>query len=174
MCRAGGMTGAIAAIVMTDVNDRISVAGPLDCEDLRQARAAGIALVVDLRDDAEPVSHGLDPRSEAVVAAAIGLPHRRVPMGVGEPSRRAFAEIEAIVRGASGRVLLHCASGRRAAAAVVAVLGRADRWTPATCKGALRALGFDVAGMPPLGRAIVEYVTHGPADERVAGCGLGI
>jgi len=159
---------------MTELNDRITVAGALDREDLERARASGVSLVVDLRDDAEPVPHGLDPRSEEILCAALGLAHRRVPMGPADPARRAFAEIDALVRATPGRVLLHCASGRRAAAAVVAMLGRADRWTPAACGGAFRALGFDVDRMPPLGRAVAEYVTRGPADDHVAGCGLGI
>lgn len=159
---------------MIDVDDRICVAGALRREDLARAREAEVVLVIDLREDTEPVPHGLDPRATEALAAALGLSYRRVAMGPGGPFRRAFGEIDALVRAARGRVLVTCASGRRAAAAAVAVLGRAGRWTPASSAEVLCALGFDPAAMPPLGRAVEEYVVHGPIEAHVAGDGLGI
>lgn len=159
---------------MTRMDERIDVAGALGREELERARERGVRLVIDLREDGEPVPHGLDPWAEQVLATALGLVHRRVPIGPGGGFRAAFAEIDAHVQGASGRVLLHCASGRRAAAAAVAVEGRARGWTVAACAELLRARGFDPAAMPPLGRAVEEYVAHGPANDTVPGEGLGI
>jgi uncharacterized protein (TIGR01244 family) len=159
---------------MIQVDDGISVAGALGREDLTRAREAGITLVIDLREDSEPVPHGLDPRAAELLATAFGISYRRVPIGPAGPFRIAFGEIAALVRQARGRVLVVCATGRRAAAAAVAVLGRARRWTPAASADALHALGFDVAGMPPLARAVAEYVERGPVGDHVAGDGLGI
>lgn len=159
---------------MIELDESITVWGALERADLETARAGGVTLVVDLREDTEPVPHGLAPSAEAACAGVLGLSHRRVPIGPEGPFRRPFAVVDALVHATCGRVLLHCASGRRAAAAAVAALGRARGWTPAECTRTLRRLGFEVGSMPPLGRAVAEYVARGPADGHVAGGGLGI
>jgi len=159
---------------MIRVDERIAVAGALEAEDLAAARDAGIRMVIDLREDTEPVPSGLDPEEEPEAAAEIGIVHRRLPVGPRTSLRRAFGDLDALLADAPGPALIHCASGRRAVAAAVAVLGRAGGWTPAACIRQIRSLGFETTAMPPLGEAVVDYATRGPGERHVAGVGLGI
>jgi len=87
------------------------LAGQPDAAGLAAARDAGVAVVIDLRD---PSEHDWD---EAAAAEAIGLQYHNVPVSGRALSREAMQRIDAIVRENEGEeILLHCASGNRAAA----------------------------------------------------------
>ena len=86
--------------------------GPPDATALEAAKAKGIAVVVDLRGPEE----GTAATEKAVRAA--GLAYHSVPFLHGEPLQPdAVERVAAIVDAAApGTVLVHCASGQRAAA----------------------------------------------------------
>jgi uncharacterized protein (TIGR01244 family) len=96
--------------------DTIGVAGALTEGDLEGARRAGYRTVIDLRGDGEPTPRGLCPSDERLAAGRLGLGYLQVPI---EPETFDHVRVEIVRRkldSACGPVLLHCATGRRAAA----------------------------------------------------------
>lgn len=91
---------------------RLWIGGLLDAAALAQLRANGVELVINLREPAEP------GWNEDESAAALGLTYRSVPVGRGQPFTRAtFERITALVlEHPTGGVMIHCATGNRAAA----------------------------------------------------------
>lgn len=88
----------------------VGIAGTPDLAGLAARRDAGLALVVDLRTEAE------DPTVERAAAEAVGLRWVNLPVG-SDPADaavvRRFGELLASVPEGRG-VLLHCRSGNRA------------------------------------------------------------
>ncbi len=86
-------------------------AGPPDAEAVAAAKAKGIVLVIDLRAPEEGIE-----TTEAAVRAA-GLGYHSEPFRSGEPmSEEAVNRVASLVADAApGTVLVHCASGQRAA-----------------------------------------------------------
>lgn len=91
---------------------RVWIGGLLDAAALTQLRADGVELVINLREPAEP------GWNEEESAAALGLTYRNVPVDRGQPFTRAtFERITALVlEQPTGGVMIHCATGNRAAA----------------------------------------------------------
>jgi uncharacterized protein (TIGR01244 family) len=90
---------------------RLYIAGQPDAAGLAAARDAGVGIVIDLRD---PSEHDWD---EAAAAAKLGLDYHNVPVSGRALSRDAMERIHAIVQeNPDEEILLHCASGNRAAA----------------------------------------------------------
>lgn len=87
-------------------------AGQPDAAGLEAAKQAGVSVVINLR---QPGEHDWD---EAAAAEAAGLRYYSVPVNGAAPLARADMErIEAIVHEhEDADVLIHCASGNRAAA----------------------------------------------------------
>lgn len=146
---------------MIAFDERIWIAGELDEDQLVSAKNAGIGLVIDLRADGEPVGRGLDPAGETRVAAHIDLLHRRFPIVADRLCRQRFDEVGRVVAQSGVPVLVHCASGRRAAVALVASQGRRCGWSAEQCAKRIRQLGFDLEGMPLLRDALAAYVALG-------------
>ena len=97
---------------------RLWIAGRLDAAALAQARAAGVDVVVNLRDPSEP---GWD---EAAAAAALGMPYRNPVLPKQGPLTRAVLEAidAAVAAHPDADVLVHCETGNRAAAWLAAYL----------------------------------------------------
>jgi uncharacterized protein (TIGR01244 family) len=83
------------------------LAGQPDRAALEAARDAGVVGVVNLR---RPVEMTWD---EAGAVEALGLAYYHVPVGGSGDRSDAFAEVDRIVAGLDGPVLVHCASGGR-------------------------------------------------------------
>lgn len=83
--------------------------GQPDQAALEQARAAGVAVVINLRD---PSEHAWDERS---AVETLGMAYHNVPVARGRPFDRAvFQRIEALVeQHHEQQVLVHCASSNR-------------------------------------------------------------
>jgi uncharacterized protein (TIGR01244 family) len=159
---------------MIQFDERVWVAGSLDENELRALKAAGVALLIDLRDDGEPAPRGLDPDDEARLAAAVDLPRRRVAIAVDHSCRTRFEEVGRLVEATDAPVLVHCASGRRAAVVLVANEGRRCGWSPDECAQRVRGLGFDLENMPFLRDALADYVSREAESPAAAGAGAGI
>lgn len=86
--------------------------GPPDAAALSAAKERGIATVIDLRGPDEGTA------ATAALVEAAGLAHHAVPFPRGAPfDRAAVQRVAALVAAAPpGAVLVHCASGQRAAA----------------------------------------------------------
>ena len=106
------LTAAVLSLVLLAPGRAavVGVAGAPDLAGLAARRDAGLALVVDLRTEAE------DPARERAAAEAVGLRWVNLPVGsdpADEAVVRRFGELLASVPAGRG-VLLHCRSGNRA------------------------------------------------------------
>lgn len=113
-------------------------AGPPDAAAVAVAKAKGIVLVIDLRGPEEGIE-----TTEAAVRAA-GLAYHSVPFRSGEPlSLEAVDRVASLVADAApGTVLVHCASGQRAAGWWAADLVLHQNVELATALEAARAAGL--------------------------------
>ena len=96
--------------------DRIVVSGLPDAAELAGHAAEGITLVVDLRTPGEGLAQ------EAVQVAELGMRYVNLPVGSEAASAMIMARVASLVAETQGRVLLHCASGNRAAEVRVRML----------------------------------------------------
>lgn len=81
-------------------------------------KAAGVGIVLDLRDPMEP-----RPLDEPAVVAGLGMEYVNVPLGTGTLNDESAGTILGVLRGAGeGWVFMHCASGGRAGGALLPYL----------------------------------------------------
>jgi uncharacterized protein (TIGR01244 family) len=81
----------------------------------RAVAAAGIATVLDIREDREPRGH-----DEPAAVEAAGLRYINIPFGHGRIPAAAFERVRAVMREAGDEpILVHCASGNRVGAALI-------------------------------------------------------
>jgi protein tyrosine phosphatase (PTP) superfamily phosphohydrolase (DUF442 family) len=87
-------------------------------DDLERFRAAGGAIVLDLRDPMEP-----RPMDEPALAARLGLEYVNVPVVSGSLTDLTLERVLGVLRDAGERtVLVHCASGSRVGGALLPYL----------------------------------------------------
>jgi protein tyrosine phosphatase (PTP) superfamily phosphohydrolase (DUF442 family) len=100
----------------------LRIGGQPDRAGMRAAREAGVAVVIDLREQGETVFDG------SAVASEEGLEYHRVPVARGRSfSSDVFAQVDALVDAAGDRIVfVHCAAGPRAAAWLAAHLVERD------------------------------------------------
>jgi protein tyrosine phosphatase (PTP) superfamily phosphohydrolase (DUF442 family) len=92
--------------------------GQPSAEQLDQFRAAGGAVILDIRDPMEA-----RPFDEAAHARALGLEYVNVPISPGATGDERMDRILATLRGNAGKeVLFHCGSGNRVGGAMLAYL----------------------------------------------------
>jgi uncharacterized protein (TIGR01244 family) len=92
--------------------------GQPSAENLQAFKAAGGAVVLDLRDPMEP-----RPFDEPATAAALGLDYVNLPVGPGSLTDETLGRVRDTLRGAAGcPVLVHCASGNRVGGALIPYL----------------------------------------------------
>jgi protein tyrosine phosphatase (PTP) superfamily phosphohydrolase (DUF442 family) len=92
--------------------------GQPTADDLERFRAAGGAIVVDLRDPMEP-----RPLDEPAVAERLGLEYVNVPVSSGSLTDQTIERVLGVLRSAGGRTtLVHCASGSRVGGALLPYL----------------------------------------------------
>jgi protein tyrosine phosphatase (PTP) superfamily phosphohydrolase (DUF442 family) len=89
--------------------------GQPSAANLAAFKAAGGAIVLDLRDPMEP-----RPLDEPAAAAALGMEYVNIPVGGGSLTDATLDRILAVLRQAGDRlVLVHCASGNRVGGALL-------------------------------------------------------
>ncbi len=116
--KKGGRTTGSAALSLPNAREPwpgvISAGQPM-ARQWAGLRAAGIAAVVDIREDWEPRGH-----DEAGAVERAGLRYVRVPFGHGPIRDETFARVREVMRAArSEPVVVHCASGNRVGAALI-------------------------------------------------------
>lgn len=101
---------------MQKVTQHLTIAGALTADGLKSLAAKGYRTVVDLRGDCEVTRRGLEPCQEHTLVTTLGMEYRQVPIELRTFDYGRIASVRQLLRTAQGPVLLHCASGRRAAA----------------------------------------------------------
>ncbi len=115
----------------------LHLAGQPDAAGLTAAKKAGVSVVIDLRD---PSEHDWD---EATAARELGLAYHSVPVDGQELSRDAMQRIDAIVGENDDKgILIHCASGNRAAAWLAIHLAEQEGMDPAEALAIGRKAGL--------------------------------
>lgn len=116
----------------------LHTAGQPDAGQLARAAAAGVTTVIDLRGEAE--ERGFD---EAATVQALGLRYLRLPVAGAEGvTVEAARQLHALLAGADGPVLLHCASGNRAGALLALAAAHVEGADNATALELGRAAGL--------------------------------
>jgi uncharacterized protein (TIGR01244 family) len=124
----------------------ITIADQPTEEELRALKTQGYTGVVNLRHDGEP-EQPLSTSEEGKKIQEMGLDYLHYGVGGGPLTSEGVTSVcEFLDRHASGKVLVHCRKGARAAALVLIREALAKKWgaEEAVAKG--RALGLDVDG----------------------------
>jgi uncharacterized protein (TIGR01244 family) len=129
------------------LSDSVLASPQIGVSDVADAKALGVALVVNNRPEGE--AEDQTPGSEIEAAArAAGLDYVAIPIthaGFSEPQVAAMADALA---GADGRVLAYCRSGTRST--LLWALARASQGDdPETLTDAAGRAGYDVAPVRP-------------------------
>ena len=114
--------------------------------DLSALKAEGYVGVVNLRNDGEP-EQPLGIAAEGETARALGLDYLHYGVGAAPLSESGVGSVcDFLDAHASGKVLVHCRKGGRAAALVLLHRAKAENWSPDEAFAKGRALGLDVDG----------------------------
>ena len=93
-------------------------AGQPSAEQFRNAQAAGVSLVIDIRDPMEP-----RPFDEAAVVSSLGMRYVNIPVVAGALSDDLMDQLLAALRSGDGKpTMLHCASANRVGGPLIAYL----------------------------------------------------
>lgn len=150
----------------------MAIAGTLTRDDLEEIRRRGYRVVLDLRVHDEPVAGGLSPAQEAVEARKLDLEYHCVEVSLHALDDCVVERLRGALATLPGRVVVHCASGRRAAVFAILDLACREGWSAQECLTRLRALGFDGDEMPALRELLVRHVdarTPGRSPARASG-----
>ncbi|GGA35589.1 TIGR01244 family sulfur transferase [Pelagibacterium lentulum] len=94
------------------INDKVSVAGQIQPEDVAQIKAAGFVAIVNNRPDGEAPDQP-DGAQIAQAAQEAGLRYFEIPMGREGVSTHMVAATRDIIDESEGPVLCYCRSGTR-------------------------------------------------------------
>lgn len=128
------------------IDDKLSVWGQLLPDQVRDAAADGITLIVNNRPDGEQPGQPLAMEIEAAAAEA-GIAYRHIPVAGGFSPAQVEATAEAL-DSTEGRVLAFCASGTRST--YLWALARAKAGDDAAeIIGKAAAAGYDLTPLKP-------------------------
>jgi uncharacterized protein (TIGR01244 family) len=99
---------------MKQVSDKLFIAPQLRAGDIRAAKAAGIAAIVNNRPDGEEAGQPTSWENRRV-AEAEGMAYTHVPVVPGRVTKGHVADFQASLARADGPVLAHCKTGTRSA-----------------------------------------------------------
>jgi uncharacterized protein (TIGR01244 family) len=163
----------------TDVSSGISVAdGQPARAELATLAEQGFAAVVNLREEGE-ADERMSPAEEGEAVRTSGMSYLHVPFSLRDPAAASAAvdDFRREMSGLPGRVLVHCGSGRRAAALTAIHLGlkegrRGDGAGLGLAARTASACGLRVELRRPQPRPLQEprardLVTGGPAARPV-------
>lgn len=130
------------------LNDTIMASPQIGFDEIEEAKAAGVTLVINNRPDGEDPDA---PQSDAIEAAAkaAGLDYCAIPIGRSGFSEPQVDEMIKALDGAEGRVLAYCRTGTRSTllwALAQAKLGK----NPDEIAQAAQAAGYDVSPVRPM------------------------
>lgn len=156
LCLLISTNASAADATLRQPRPNLITAGQPSAQQLRDAAAAGVSTVIDLRQPDE--DRGFD---EAALAEQLGLRYVRLPIagasGITEDNART---LQRLLKQDQGRTLLHCASSNRAGALLALINGRLEG---ASAEAALQ-LGRDagMTSLEPAARAALEAAASSP------------
>ena len=123
------------------LDDHMLVSGQIAPEDVAEAAAQGVTMIVNNRPDGEIPGQPTSAQIEAAAAAA-GLGYRHIPVAGGfSPAQ--VQEMADALAAADGKVLAFCGSGRRSS--YIWALARAQAGDdPEEIVGKAAAAGYDL------------------------------
>jgi len=130
------------------LDDKTLVSGQITAEDLRQAKAEGVTLVVNNRPDNEDAGQPTSAEIEAAAQAA-GLDYRHVPIVRGMGPTDVELMRDAMAATGDGKLLAYCRSGMRSTLAW-AVACRESGVPRADLERKAAAAGFSLAAVDHL------------------------
>jgi uncharacterized protein (TIGR01244 family) len=133
--------------VKRPITPGITIADQPTEADLRALKDEGYVGVINLRNDGEP-EQPLGTAAEGQAAKALGLDYLHYGVGGAPLSESGVASVcEFLDRHAgSGKVLVHCRKGSRAAALVLLHQAKAQGWAPGEALARGKTMGLDVEG----------------------------
>jgi uncharacterized protein (TIGR01244 family) len=152
------------------LDERLAIAAGLSTGDLGRFAGDGGRTIIDLREDDEASVGGMIFAAGAARAAALGIGYQRVPMSHRAPAERSVETGRALLCDVSGRILLHCTDGARAAALALIHLGCDRGVALGDCYARAELLRVRCGGVGRLLEFWVGYVL-GHAEDRVMGIG---
>lgn len=132
----------------TPITDNFLVSGQLTADDIRDAAASGVTLIVNNRPDGEAFGQ---PKTEELEAAAkaVGVEYIYLPVGMSGITPAHTAALENAVNDAApGKTLAFCKTGVRSVLARSYAAARFGKPVDQIIEEASRA-GFDIAGHRP-------------------------
>lgn len=142
------------------INDRISVGGQPNEDDLARLAAQGYRTVVNFRADGEE-NNQWAPSEEGHAAEALGMKYCQLPTFAHALTSEPIDRFRAAEGSLPGPIYAHCTSGKRAAAIALAQLACTQSMTPADIEESARHWG--VSGKPQLLTAVKNYAAaHSP------------
>jgi uncharacterized protein (TIGR01244 family) len=126
----------------------IAVADQPSEEDLRSLKAAGYTGVINLRNDGEP-EQPIGTSEEGELVRASGLEYLHYGVGGAPLSAAGVGSVDDFLSrhtAKSGKVLVHCRKGSRAAALVLLHLAGEQKWGADEAVARGRELGLEVDG----------------------------
>jgi uncharacterized protein (TIGR01244 family) len=140
------------------IDQRITISGVLGGEEIARLGAQGVRTLIDLRTSEEPVSGGLTPAEEQECACLAGVRYVQIPVGATSLDSRRVADVRGALWTAESPLVLHCASGGRAATFALIHVGCQRGWTVERCLEEGAALGVDYENLPRLRDFLARYV----------------
>jgi len=151
---------------MRKITERLMISRALSRREIEELPGRQCRAVVDLRADGEPGTAGLQPWEERAVVTGLGMAYHQVPVGVGTFDGPTVMAVRRILRETDGLVVLHCGTGRRAAALALIHLccdGQRPLEESVARASAIGLDGREAAGLSAWWR---EYVVrHGAGGE---------
>jgi len=133
--------------------ERFYISNQPDSDALEQSLDSGVSVVISLRGESET------DWNERGAAESLGLEFHQVPVNGGAPQLAAepFQQISAIVKAdPDAQILLHCASGNRAAAWLAVYLVNHEGLSPDAAIEVARANGLNKKGLETKVRALLD------------------
>ncbi len=130
------------------LDDRVIVAPQIAADEIADAKALGVTLIVNNRPDGESPS---EPQSAEIEAAAqdLGLDYVAIPVGHGGFSQPQVDAMAAALDGAVGKTLAYCRSGTRST--LLWALARAKAGdVPQTLHDKANGAGYDLTPVAAL------------------------
>ena len=130
------------------LNDRVSVAPQIAVDDVREAAAQGVTMIINNRPEGEEPGQTTGEQIAAACADA-GIAYRAVPVSHAGFSAGQVDEMNAALDAADGPVLAYCRSGTRST--YLWALARAQRGdAPDMLVEAAARAGYDLGAIRPM------------------------
>lgn len=155
-------------------SDQVTLGSSIGMEELRDLASADHRAVIDLRHSNESWGNGLEPGDLARRATALGVTYHQIAIVPGARDDGAIAAVRALLRHTSGRVLLHCTDGSRAAALALIHLACDRGETLGQCYSRAQTLEHQTTQLGSLVPMWIGYILdHGSfAEDGLAGRAL--